>query len=117
MGLRNPDDRQFAMDETPLQYISKFAMSYSKTKRDTKRVLVTGANDKLQHIVCPILTHSSKVPLTQVMVREKCKRSMFTPRPIGALDPNIVQMVKKMPKRRHRLVPLELPVCTRLTHS
>ena len=45
------------MDETPLQCISKFPGSYVMKKS----VVVIGSNDKRQHTVCPISTHSGKV--------------------------------------------------------
>ena len=73
------------MDEMPLQYVPKFAGAYS----NKKKVVVAGSNDKRQHPVCPVLTQSGKVLLTQVIICGKSKRCLVQG---DVIDPNIVQM-------------------------
>ena len=73
------------MDETPLQYVPKFAGAYS----NKKRVVVTGSNDKRQQTACPVLTPSGNVLLTQLIIRGKSKRCLVQG---DGINPNIVQM-------------------------
>ena len=63
----------------------KFASAYC----NKKRVVVAWSNDKRQQTVCPVLTRSGKVLLTQVIIRGKYKRCLVQG---DGIDPNIVQM-------------------------
>ena len=76
-------DLQLTMDETPLQYVPKFAGAYS----NKKRVVVAGSNNKRQQTACPVFTRSGKLLFTQVIIRGTSKRCLVQGH---AIDPNIV---------------------------